>query len=124
MLSRFYADLITLDKKALARSLYDTTYSNLESWLRCITDLRNICAHYGRLYYRRLPAIPAGFNIPEQDKRRLWGAVLALKKLYPHRDKWNSEFLPAMEALITEYRGDINLWCIGFPEDWDTQLKK
>ena len=123
-LSCFYSDLLTSDKKSLARTLYHTTHGNLSSWLRCITDLRNICAHYGRLYYRRLPAIPAGLDIPEQDKRRLWGAVLALKELYPNRDKWNSEFLPAMEALITEYHGDINLRCIGFPDNWDIQLKK
>lgn len=124
MLSRFYSDLLTPDKKLLASTLYHTTYRNLSSWLRCITDLRNICAHYGRLYYRLLPAIPANLPIPEQDKRRLWGAVLALKELYPSRDKWNNEYLPAMGALVAEYRGNISLRCIGFPDNWEVQLKK
>ena len=52
MLSRFYSDMKTEDKKQLARRLYGTVPKNVSSWLRCCTDLRNICAHYGRLYYR------------------------------------------------------------------------
>ena len=48
MLSRFYSDMKTEDKKQLARRLYGTVPKNVSSWLRCCTDLRNICAHYGR----------------------------------------------------------------------------
>lgn len=68
MLSRFYSDMTTSDKKEIARNLYRTTPKNVISWLRCATDLRNICAHYGRLYYRIFPAMPAGFTIPETAK--------------------------------------------------------
>ena len=52
MLSYFYSDLPTQDQKQLAHNMFGTTYKNIASWLRCCTDLRNICAHYGRLYYR------------------------------------------------------------------------
>lgn len=124
MISRFYADLTTVDKKELAKSLYSTIPKNLISWLRCVTDLRNICAHYGRLYYRIFTASPAGFNISESSKRRLWGALLALKELYPGKEKWNNETLVAIKALVEEYRGDINLYHIAFPKDWESQLNK
>lgn len=124
MLSRFYADMTTADKKALAKDIYATTAKNISSWLRCITDLRNICAHYGRLYYRILPAIPAGFDIPDAAKRRLWGALLALRGLYPDRDKWNYAFMPGIEALFDTYHGDIDLYHIAFPEDWCVKLRK
>lgn len=60
MLSHFYADLKTADKKIISRNLYQTIPKYTESYLRCCTDLRNICAHYGRLYYRIFPAIPHG----------------------------------------------------------------
>lgn len=73
MLSHFYADLKTPDKKALARQLYGTIPQNIESYLRCVTDMRNIVAHYGRLYYRIFPAIPANIAVPETAKRKLWG---------------------------------------------------
>lgn len=124
MLSRFYADLTTADKKILSRALYSTTPKNLISWLRCLTDLRNICAHYGRLYYRVFTASPAGFDISESAKRRLWGTLLALKALYPNRDKWNSEIFPAIKALFEEYHGDINLRHIAFPACWENQIRK
>lgn len=124
MLSRFYADLTTADKKELAKALYSTTPKNLVSWLRCVTDLRNICAHYGRLYFRVFTASPAGFDISEAAKRRLWGTLLSLKALYPNIDKWNSEILPSIKALFEEYYGDIDLYHIAFPDDWETQIHK
>ena len=124
MISRFYADMTTADKKELAKSLYATTPKNLVSWLRCVTDLRNICAHYGRLYYRIFTASPAGFSISESSKRRLWGSLLALKELYPEKEKWNHETLAAIETLVEEYCGDINLYHIAFPNDWKDRLKK
>lgn len=124
MISRFYADLKTPDQKKLAKTLYSTSPRNMVSWLRCITDLRNICAHYGRLYYRVFSACPAGFEISEAAKRRLWGVFLAVRMLYSGRDKWNSEILPAISALFEEYHSEINLYHIAFPEDWGEQLKK
>lgn len=123
MISRFYADLKTPDQKELARTLYGTSPRNMVSWLRCVTDLRNICAHYGRLYYRVFSACPAGFQIPETAKRRLWGSVLAVKALFPNRNKWNNEILPAIFALFEEYHVEINLYHIAFPEDWAEKLK-
>ena len=47
MLSYFYADLHMHDQKALATELFDSIPKKVISWLRCCTDLRNICAHYG-----------------------------------------------------------------------------
>ena len=124
MLSRFYSDMKTEDKKQLARRLYGTVPKNVSSWLRCCTDLRNICAHYGRLYYRIFPAIPAGIEMKMPQLSQLWGAVLALKQLYPNATTWNGAILSAISALIEEYQDDIILSHIGFPADWATQLRK
>ena len=120
MISYFYSDLTTADKKCFAGA----DYKNMVSWLRCCTDLRNICAHYGRLYYRSFSAMPTGFDIPEAVKRRLWGAMLSVKALYPSSEKWNSEFMPAIEALFEEYTEDIDLYHLAFPTDWARQLNK
>lgn len=124
MLSRFYSDMKTSDKKELAKEIYDTVPKNIISWLRCCTDLRNICAHYGRLYYRIFPATPANVSAGPKQIHQLWGAVLALQSLYPSTKKWNTEILPQMSALFDEYQGDISLRHIGFPENWESQLKK
>ena len=122
MLSRFYSDLITEDRKHLARDMYGATAKKMISWLRCCTDLRNICAHYGRLYYRIFPAMPAGVDADGRQKRQLWGAVLALRGLYPEREKWNSAILPELSALFEAYQKDISLRHLGFPDDWEDRL--
>lgn len=124
MLSYFYNDMKTSDQKNLASNIYGTTPKNLISWLRCCTDLRNICAHYGRLYYRIFSAVPAGFECRNAVLRRLWGAMLTLQHLYPSSQKWNSEILPRISALFDEYSGYINLYHVAFPDDWENQLKK
>ena len=124
MLSRFYSDLKTADQKLLAKEIYHTIPKNIISWLRCCTDLRNICAHYGRLYYRIFSAIPASVSAESKQINRLWGAVLALRQLYPNAKKWNAEILPKLSAVVDEYKNDISLWHIGFPKDWESKLRK
>lgn len=89
--------------------LFVKHHMDMISWMRCCTDLRNICVHYGRLYFRIFAAMPSGFDISEADKRRLWGAILSVKALYPSSEKWNNEFMPKIEALFEEYKKDINL---------------
>lgn len=123
MLSYFYGDLCTQDRKEIAK-LYRVNYRDMESWLRCCTDLRNICAHYGRLYYRIFSAVPSGLNATLEQKRRLWGAVLVVRELFPSAHKWNTEFVPSINELYDEYKEDIDLHHIAFPSDWKDQLIK
>ena len=118
MLSYFYKDMISADKKAIAAEM-NTAPKLLESWLRCLTDLRNKCAHYTRLYYwsfTTLPAIPKSENI--KADRKLFSQLLVLKYLYPTPQKWNSRFIIPLNALIDEYKTNISLSHIGFPENW------
>jgi abortive infection bacteriophage resistance protein len=125
MLSYFYADLPVPDKKQIAKTLFGTIPKNLTSWLRCCTDLRNICAHYGRLYFRTFTAIPANITgLRKNMERRLFGAILALKALYPDTDKWNTEIQPTLCHLVNSYSNVINLEHIGFPTDWNNKTLK
>ncbi|GHV40539.1 CAAX amino protease [Synergistales bacterium] len=125
MLSYFYADMKTRDQKYLAKDLFGLAPQVLRSFLRCCTDLRNICAHYGRLYFRVFSAVPSGFlNIPEADRRRLFGAVMMLKILYADTDSWSREVHSPLRSLIAEYKSDIELYHIGFPEDWEKYIVK
>jgi len=122
-LSRFYADMHRADKKALARSLFHTTDSNVSSWLLCMSNLRNDCAHYARLYYTRfgtVPATPGGFGYRLQD--RVFDYILVLKFLYPDSVQWQHTFMSALAALIEEYCDTIDMRCIGFPPDWERAL--
>lgn len=124
MLSYFYSDLKSQDAKILANELYHNIPKNIKSWLRCCTDLRNICAHYGRLYYRKFSAIPAAMELSTEQQRSLFGAILALRALHPCSQKWNNEFLEGTQALLEQYEEDIVLKHIGFPDDWVERLRK
>jgi abortive infection bacteriophage resistance protein len=125
MLSYFYGDLLTPDQKQIAKDLFGSIPKNLVSWLRCCTDLRNICAHYGRLYFRIFTAIPANLSgLEKNTERRLFGAILALKALYPDTDKWNAEIRPALCSLINSHIHVIHLSHIGFPVDWASKILK
>ena len=123
MLSYFYSDMLTQDKKAIARQ-YNTTYKVLESWLRCCTDARNICAHYGRLYYRVFSAAPSGFELIESVRHRTWAVLLVIKALYPSRDRWLTEFMPRMNAIMQKYSNNIDLYHLAFPKNWSEELSK
>lgn len=124
MLSYFYADLNTKEQKEIADRLYGTVPKNMRSWLVCCTDLRNICAHYGRLYYRIFSATPADIRcLEDKYKCRLFGALMALKNLYPNRDEWNAELVIPITSLIETYNESISLCDLGFPDNWDKLLR-
>lgn len=122
-LSFFFSDLLKADKKQLARELFKTSDSNVSSWLLCLTNIRNYCAHYSRLYYNRfgtIPATPKGFPYILSD--RVFDYILVLKFLYPDPIAWKNGFLIALQALIDEYNGVIDMPCIGFPVNWEKLL--
>jgi abortive infection bacteriophage resistance protein len=124
-LSHFYADLPGSAQKYLARTFYNTHPKTLSSWLYCCTVLRNICAHFGRLYYRIFTVIPDGIpELNETNSRSLFGAAMAVKSLYPDAAKWNRELFSPIAGLIKEYQNDIQLKHIGFPTDWEVKLKR
>lgn len=125
MLSTFYADMITENRKKLAGELYHATSNQVVSWLCCMTDLRNICAHYSRLYCRQftsLPIIPKEINFTAN--RKLFTQLLSLSFLYPEREKWNNYFLTNISTLIDEYSEEIIFSHIGFPPQWENILKR
>jgi abortive infection bacteriophage resistance protein len=123
MLSHFYIDMPLEDRKAVAAE-FDTKEAYLSNWLRVLTVLRNICAHYGRLYYskfRHIPKLPKHLEL--QPTRRLFDQVLTLKLLSPTPAQWNASFLPKLSALIDEYGESISLEDVGFSTDWESVLR-
>ena len=123
MLSYLYADLKSADQKMIAKKLYHTSSVCLKSWLRCLTDLRNRCAHYSRIYYWSFPPLPKmPKNVSFEPNRKLFSQILTLKFLYPDKKEWEDRIMTELRALIEEYESDISLVHIGFPEDWDEMI--
>jgi abortive infection bacteriophage resistance protein len=125
MLSFFYSDLPVNAQKDIARKFFNTHQKTLKSWLKCCTDLRNFCAHFGRLYYKIFSSIPDGISeLDQKNNRSLFGVAMTLKSLYTDANKWNTETLRDIISLFNEYHNDIQLKHIGFPDDWKEKLKK
>ena len=52
-LSKFFKNMHNADKKEIAKT-FKVGYTYIESWLEFFSYVRNICAHYGRLYISNL----------------------------------------------------------------------
>jgi abortive infection bacteriophage resistance protein len=59
MLSNFYAGMQDTHKFDIASKYNIPRFKLLETWLRSINHIRNICAHHGRLWNRNLDDQPA-----------------------------------------------------------------
>ena len=123
MLSYFYSDLLRDDKKTITKALGCKSDEKLESWLRCLTDLKNRCAHYSRLYYWNFTSIPLLYREDKvEDRRSLYAYLIMLEHLAGDSDVWKKEFLQQFYRLIQEYSEDIDFAHIGLPKDWSMFL--
>ena len=64
-----------------------------------------------------MPRMPQDF-VYEPD-RSLFSQLLVLKFLYPDGREWVFKLMTVLKPLIAEYREDISMDHIGFPEDWE-----
>ena len=121
-LSKFFKNLKNPDKKAIA-STFGIGYTYLESWLESIAFVRNICAHYGRLYNARLSKTPQLYK--EYSKagignQRIFGVLLCLKHLLKSDHHWK-KFVKDIDSLIKKYKF-VDIKTMGFPENWEKYL--
>jgi len=121
MLSRFYSNLIPDDKKAIAKE-FNVGYTYFDSWIESISFVRNICAHYGRIYNVKLSKQPKVYTqYSGVDNYRIFAVILAIKHIIQDKSLWLA-FKTDLFALIDTYGKDINLAFIGFTEDWNDYL--
>ncbi|MGN0594826.1 MAG: Abi family protein [Hominimerdicola sp.] len=123
-LSKFFKNMKNQDKKAVALT-YGVGYTYLESWFEHIAFVRNICAHYGRLYNVNLVKTPMLYKqYLEQNisNNKVFATLLCLKRLIPDDKHWN-EFLNNVEILLSKSK-NVNKNLIGFPENWKTLLEQ
>lgn len=117
-LSKFYKNMKNEDKKAIASS-YHIAYPYLESWIESIAYVRNLCAHYGRLYNAKLAKTP---NLYKQHTDsgikniRIFSILLCISLLLPRDSQWES-FVSDLDALIQKYPA-VQVDTMGFPPDW------
>ncbi|MEQ2441637.1 Abi family protein [Solibaculum intestinale] len=122
LLSKFYKNMKIEDKKIIANS-FNVGYKYLESWIESIAYVRNICAHYGRLYNARLTKTPKLYKQYTYEKirnNRIYSILLCLSHLIVHDRHWE-EFVDTIEGLLEKY-SDVNKELMGFPNNWKDYL--
>jgi len=121
-LSKFYKNMKSEDKKAVA-AMYGVGYTYFGSWIESIAFVRNICAHYGRIYnvkFAKTPKMYKRYTKNGINNLRVFGTLLTLKHLLPNDKQW-LDFVDTIELLIEKY-SDVRLSIIDFPNDWKKYL--
>ena len=122
-LSKFYKNMLNKDKKAIAKT-FGVGYTYFESWLESISYVRNICAHYGRIYNAKLSKTPILYKEYTQvgiGNNRIYGVLLCLKHLLKNDVHWNL-FVDKIELLFDKYQY-VKISTMGFPENWRELLQ-
>lgn len=116
------------EKKAIAQEFGLTNPMILESWMHAFAHLRNICAHHGRLWNRRLTTMP---QLPYQTiypfisnqhiyKNKLYGVLCCMTYIL-HIISPGSTFNQHLHSLI-DGCALVDLKEMGFPSNWKNEV--
>ncbi len=122
-LSKFFKNMKNEDKKLIARS-YNIGYTYFESWIESISYVRNICAHYGRLYNANITKKPMMYKQYSEmniSNNRLFAVLLCMREILKGNSQWNT-FVDDLDKLVKKY-DKINIFSMGFTENWYDLLK-
>jgi len=124
LVSKLYENLqMSKEKKQVARNFFMHPFV-LESWMHTLSVVRNICAHHGRLWNRKIPAAPKMLKNPKHTwlKNRnietnkiymvLSSIIYLLDSIIPDHH-FKNKFI----NLLTKYPV-ISESEMGFPESW------
>ena len=128
-LSIGYKGLKNDDKRAISGQL-GLHHNKLRDWLHQLTYIRNLCAHHGRLWNRKLSirsATPRGQagNQPTPPRNdRIFYVLLMLRCLLKNtgnRDQWCKQCADLIEPIAREKRWRLAMW---LPKDWKKRLTR
>ncbi len=127
-LSMLYGNLNSnvLAKNSIAVEMGTVNHTFLPSWLQSIAQIRNICAHHGRLWNKKLPGRPKLLpnppnpwikNVPPVSDHHMLYIHLCCIKYILNSIAPGNHFTSKIAFLLTKYP-NIDLKALGFPADW------
>ena len=129
-LSRLYELLKKNDDKiAIAKSLGLNKIDILENWMHALSNLRNCCAHHGRIWNRRfvvsilLPTYTDRLfldreTISKTKRNKLFPYLCCIKYILDIISP-NNSFHQNLKALIADGGRLLSLREMGFPDNWN-----
>jgi abortive infection bacteriophage resistance protein len=122
MLSKFFKNMKNGDKKEIAK-IYGESYTYLESWFEHLSCVRNICAHYGRLYNSNIaikPILYKQYTDRGVSSLRVYASLVCLKHLLPNDEHWK-QFIARIALLFADFPC-VDMKLMGFPAFWSEFL--
>lgn len=128
--STFYQNMYARERKKVSKQYGSIDIDTLKSFASCISELRNVCAHQGRLYYRIFTSLPsfsscnkikASYTQAGLNEWRLFWQLYPVIKMLPLEEQRES-FINGLRLTIERYKC-VHLDDIGFPPDWESVLR-
>ena len=120
-------DIMQQEDRIEVAKLYNTQPEHLASWILALVEVRNICAHYGRLYNMPLKQSPFLYvehrKYRNQKQNKIFPVILVLKRILNSNSEWN-HFYQSMVAIMEKYEDAIQLSFMGFPSEWKNVLEQ
>lgn len=120
MLAQLYDILTEDDQWAISRD-YALSPEEMAAFIGAAVDVRNICAHYARLYNQTIddhPILPAKYQ--RYDSQYVFPVLLTLR-LSCGKERVFSQMVSGIRQLAQEYP-EADLALCGFPENWEELL--
>lgn len=100
----------------------------LESWLKSLNFIRNVCAHHGRLWNRRLPLKPKlptrqklrFLNLAAEDTNQKLYGILSCMVFMGQHFQGHFTLKNDLKSLFDAYP-EIPVEAMGFPPSWRTE---
>ena len=117
-MSKLYKNMLPSDQAEVAKQ-FGLTPTLLNSWLRAFVEVRNICAHYGRLYNKALLFPPRLFRECKFQQNSIFAVLYLLRRFVEPEVTLNC--VVRLREALCRYPA-VELRRIGFPENWETLL--
>ncbi|MDU1643164.1 Abi family protein [Peptoniphilus harei] len=114
---KMYKNMENDDKKEIAK-VFEVDYIYLESWIENLSYVRNICAHYGRLYGAKLTKtlkLYKEYLSQGMSNNTIFASIINIKILA--EDDYYDKFHTDLLELIDKYPS-VGLKRLGFIEKW------
>ena len=118
-LSKFYKVLKSEDKKEIAK-IFGVGYTYAESWMETLVFVRNVCAHYGRLYNSKIkkkPRLYKQYTEVGVTNDSIFAVLLCVKRLLDKEKK--QVFLTDICQFISKMESEnVDVSRIGVCKEW------
>ena len=122
-IEKFFSMLDTGTKKKI-EDIIGFPKNKIENWIENLRIFRNMVAHNQRLYNFSILSMPKKAKEYNKQTGKIFDYVIVMKYLFLDNEDWNTYVLPRFEYIFDDFKDDVDLKCIGFPDDWKNILTK